>query len=194
MLAEDLTIPNFAQVLRARTVTLLQSLNTLAGPRVFDTRTVPVSAQDSPCLLVYIDDESLQWIGDAPRQYDATAKLTIVGYVSGAPSVDVETQTEQLSLEIRSLLNYVAFIAPPVQRVRAIDKKFSIKADADVFEGYAIYVFDMNWTEVFEPMLAPFSGSVPPGAYGAPLTETDLTVETATGEVLTGATIVFPLS
>ncbi|HVE20652.1 MAG TPA: hypothetical protein VNC39_01635 [Acidocella sp.] len=190
--APILTIDDFPRELRRRTVELLKQIGTLAEDRVFNTRSNPLAPEESPVILVWMDDVHGEWQGDAPRQFDSVGKLIVTGYVSGAPVEDVEDQTEQLATQIQSLLNYVAFVAPPLQRIRAIDRKFVMKVVSERYEGYVIFTFDLQWTEVFEPLLAPFTGAAPFGAYGAPLAEVQLTAQTAAGEDLIGATITLP--
>jgi hypothetical protein len=180
---------SFAKTMRQRTVEQLKVMQTIAGDYVEATRALPLDANDSPRIIVYSDDRSFQSIGDAPPQFDTTCQITVMGYVTGAPLVDVEERTELLGEQIIQLIQNVAWTAPPVQRISSMHQSFEVTDVGEIYEGKTAIVFDVRWVEAVEPLLAPFSGTGLPWAYGAPFNEAVVTVENAAGETLTGATI-----
>ena len=182
--APNLTITNFAQVLRARAVTLLKAMNTLAGPYVDSSRAIPVAASDSPRLMVWCRMRQYNWIGDAAPQYDTIGHLLVIGYVTGADHDSVEANTELLGDQVIALMNQQVFLASPVKRIASIDVDFDVKGDSDRFEGEVSVQFGVLWNEIFEPVLYPNEGG-----YGQPFEEVVVTIEETSGEILTGATI-----
>jgi hypothetical protein len=186
---EDNSIDDFPSVLRARVVGLLKAMNTLAGPYVDSTRVPPLTGADQPRIIVYAPNRHYQNKGYGPPQFEATGKVIVVGYVSGADTTDVETRTEQLGTQILALMTNIGFTAPPVERVVAIDVKFEMVGDSDRYEGYATAEFDIAWTEVFEIAVAPFTGtSTYDWAAGAPLQEIVLS-EVPFGTIGTDGTV-----
>jgi hypothetical protein len=198
---EDTSIQNFAAVLKQRIAALLIGQVTLAGRYVDPTRVVPLTPDDSPRINVFIDNRNYKWAGDAPPTYDATGKVTVDGYVTGAVHYQVETQGEMLGEQMLALMNNAGFLTAPVRRVASIDYNFEMRGDGDRFEAFATLVFDIEWTEMFEPVIATLTGAPPagdpgtlPAALGAPFQEIDLTVLSPTGTTLTGATIALSTS
>jgi hypothetical protein len=183
-------IDNFSAVLRARTVALLKTIDTLAGQYVDSSRMIPVAKDDTPRIIVYLPNREYTWKGDAAPQYDTTGKLNVVGVVTGAPASAVEANADTLCEQIVSLMYYQGFLAPPVERVTGIGVDVDMEPLAgDRFTARIMVEFDVKWTEVFEPILAPLQGEAPPGAYGAPFEEITVKIADADGDVRTGATI-----
>jgi hypothetical protein len=176
---------NFLETLRKRTIEILKLMRTEAGEFVEDTRVPPFDPKDSPRINVYTPNQHFTFISNAPPHYETQNTLVVVAYTTNASKEVAEASMELFRKQILSLLHVARFLAQPVKHVTEVLVATDLDGSGRVYSGVVTVSFTVLWEEVFEPWLAPFSGTALPLQTGIPLDEIVITTNDKDGTTLT---------
>ncbi len=180
---------NFLATLRFRTIKLLKLMQTAAGDAVDDTRVPPWSPDDAPRINVYTPAQHFTFLSNAPPHYDTLNTLTVAAYTAAARKEVAEASMETFRKQILSLLHVAEFLSAPLKHVTEVIVTTELDGTGQVFTGVVTVSFTAQWEEVFEPWLAPFTGTSLPLQAGAPLDEIEISTVDAAGNTLTSIDI-----
>jgi hypothetical protein len=175
---------NFLRTLRKRTVEILKIMQTEAGEFVDDTRVPPWDPKDSPRINVFTPNQHFTFISNAPPHYETQNTLIVAAYTASASKEVAEDSMEMFREQILSLLHVAEFLAKPVKHVTEVLVTTDLDGSGQVFSGVVTVSFTVLWEEVFEPWLAPFSGTALPLQTGTPLDEIVITINDTQGTTL----------
>lgn len=161
--------------LRALAVQVLIASGTLAGARVYEPHTWPMTEVELPALIVATPTERKESLARGVPQFFTTITLAVLARVAIATEGEAEALLDQLADQVQRAILCSPPMLAPVQQFVSVETHLVISAEGEQFVGEASILFGAEIYQLYEPDA------------GVPLTEIVTTIP-ASG---TGAPVVF---
>lgn len=133
---------------------LLDAVPEVAG-RIYSARAWPMAPEGLPALLVYAFRERKVLLSTAggPPDYAVTASLAVHARAEGETEAEAEGWLDVLAGAVEDALLRDADFVARFERIPSVTTEIQLLPGGDRPVGEAVLVFDLEWTERFDPTL-----------------------------------------